>query len=55
VLERLFHLADNRTTVRTELVTAGVTKPSTGRAREAHALVNLCAALFVARYVWLMK
>jgi xanthine/uracil/vitamin C permease (AzgA family) len=26
----------------------------TGRGREAHALVYGCAALFVARYVWLM-
>ena len=67
MLERLFHLADNRTTVRTELV-AGVTmmmpltvsitdgmafgfiayavvKLCTGRGREAHALVHVCAAL----------
>ena len=31
-----------------------VLKLCTGRGREAHPLVYVCAALFVARYVWLV-
>ena len=30
-----------------------ILKLCTGRRREAHGLVYACAALFVARYVWL--
>ena len=36
------------------LIAYAVLKLCTGRGREVHALVYVCAALFVARYVWLV-